>query len=837
MRTLKINTFIAEHPVLRRLIQPKRIPLLFSVTIVAGIFYHYAPKLTWLWILLSLLIQAPLFRLFDYVKKHPFIGGIAYVMTGAAFVAVAAVLIQIGQDMPPFAPSDPNRQLDFLVWFLTPQSVLTTTAYEGGAAETVSTAMRLLSTEYLGYTLALFALFTMFIATTAYYFTLVRYRVLMSFVVMIFPFAIYAKESETMPVPSIIILLVCYFAVMIYCRQAHGEDSEVVQKYEPDAVSRLSMPQKKSAYAKVKPELLDGTFFNATGIFMAAATILILVIPKPEVEADRVIFDSMLDFSALSDRLMDAISAFTDSSDGGRYNNLNYSRTLFYTKANEPLNLRLNTYTDYHYDSDSWTSYPEVDGMPDQRTTDFEEHEYFRSAAEYADPAEIVGAIQQLAKSEPDFAERYGLEALAALPDTDASGYYGKLTVQAAMVNNYYAFPAPLHVKRMELRNYLDQPVPVFMNRSGILYRYSVFMQYFENYDIDYLSDRYANSDAAQALMKAMDGETWHGLLFDALMRTDKDSPAYNIFRDACIADTAAREYADYCSGTSETPERVRALAQELTAGLHSDYEKAMAIRDYLRFGEDFVYSLDYRKSDAENVETFLLDTKIGVCYEYASAMTELCRAAGLTVRYVEGYSMSEPDNRVLRDNDWDYAITTDHGHAFVDVYTPGYGWMMLDATSGNVIDAQKTKVNILATLQYSGLILFGAALVLLLLLKWLIPMLREKLFRRKFRRNRDAAAVTEAFARLRRQWHADPAETARTLCAEKSAFLQLDLNELLSGFESAVYAERCDAETADRVYRVYCAAYDAWKPACRQHRKAEKAARRAAKKAATPTD
>ena len=837
MRNLKINSMIAEHPFLRRLIQPKRIPLLFSVTIVAGIFYHYAPKLTWLWILLALLIQAPLFRLFDYVKKHPFIGGIAYIMTGAAFVAAAAVMIRLGADTLPFAPADETRRLDFMVWFLTPQSVLQTVEYEGGAASAVSMTMRLFSTDYLGYTLALFLLFTMFIATTAYYFTLVRYRVLMSFVVMIFPFAIYAKEAETMPVPSIIILLVCYFAVMIYCRQAHGEDSEVVQKYEPDVVSRLSVPNKKSAYAKVKPELLDGTFFNAAGIFMAAATILILVIPKPEVEADRVVFDSMLDFSALSDRLMDAISAFTESSDGGTYNNLNYTRTLFYTQAGEPLNLRMRTFSQYHYDSDKWTASEQYDGMPDRTATSFTERPYFRSVAEYADPAEVLTLIQRLARENPDYAETYGLSELAAMPDIDASQYYMPLKIQAAMVNNYYAFPAPLHVKKMQLKNYLNDIVPVYMNKSSILFRYSVFTQYFEEYNIEYFSERFANTDVMQSVMRRFDAETWNKLLFDGLFLTEFQSDDYELLTDAYVASTRAEKYAEQCREESGTPARVTALAESLTEGLGSDYEKAMAIRDYLRFNPDFVYSKEYQKSSTANVESFLFDTKIGVCYEYASAMAELCRAAGLSVRYVEGYQMSESDKRLLRDEQWDYAITTEHGHAFVDVYIPGFGWMMFDATSGNVIDTQKTKVNVIATLQYSGLILFAAALVLLLLLKWLVPLLREKLFRRRFRRDRNAAAVTEAFARLRRQWQAHPAQTARTLCAEKSAFLDLDLGELLSGFESAVYAERCDAETADRVYQVYCAAYDAWKPACKRHRKAEKAARKAARRKVSPTD
>ncbi|MBR4201714.1 MAG: hypothetical protein IKQ91_10685, partial [Oscillospiraceae bacterium] len=223
---MKNESVIQRNPLLRWLIQPSRIPLLFSVTVVAGIFYHYAANLTLLWILLSLLIQTGLFRLFDFVKKRPLIGGVLYILTGIAVLALAVAFILLGRRTPFWAPADSSLQIDFMVWFLTPQSVL--------------------AAKYMGYTVGLFLLFTMFIATTAYYFTMVRYRVLMSFVVMIFPFAIYAKENETMPVVSILILLTCYFAVMIYCRQAHAEDCEVVQRYVPDTVSRLQTPSRKS---------------------------------------------------------------------------------------------------------------------------------------------------------------------------------------------------------------------------------------------------------------------------------------------------------------------------------------------------------------------------------------------------------------------------------------------------------------------------------------------------------------------------------------------------------------------------------------------------------------
>lgn len=820
-----------EHPFLRRLIQPKQIPLLFSVTIIAGIFYHYAPKLTWLWIILSLVIQSLLFRLFDYVKKHPLLGGIAYVMTGAAFVAAAFGLIHLGLETVPFAPSDPSKQLNFLVWFLTPQSVLTTGSYDAADSIILSEQMQRLSTEYLGYTLALFTLFSMFIATTAYYFTLVRYRVLMSFVVMIFPFAIYAKENETMPVLSIIILLVCYFAVMIYCRQAHGEDAAVVQKYEPDTVSRLSMPNKKSAYAKVKPELLDGAFFNATGIFMAAATILVLVIPKPEVEADRTLFDSLLDFSALSDVLMDAISAFANSSDGSNFEMTNYSRSLFYADCKEPLNLQFRTFSNYDYDADIWLA-SEYDGRPDANDKRYVMRDGFRTVAETADPDQVIGALYALAKADPEFAETCGLQAFAAQPQPDAEQYYTDLLVESATYGKFSVFPVPLHVRKSHARNYLDDNIDMHMNSSNVMFRYSGTMFIGERYEINYLSDRYRTEPAVDTLLKTQNAESWHTILTEAVNRTQDADPSHNVLQDALDACCEADAYAMSCEAESQTPERVRQLAEDLTQGMTSDFDKAMAIRDYLRYNDDFTYSRDFRKTDSDNVETFLFDRKIGVCVQFASAMTEMCRAVGLPTRYAEGYSMSEPDTRNLIGGRRDFAITTDHGHAFVNVYIAGYGWMMLDPTSGNIVEQTRTKVNVLATLQYSGLILFCVALVLIVLLKWILPLLTEKLFRRKFRRKRDAEAVTEAFARLRKQWGADPSETARTLCEKQSAFLQVDLSELCSGFESAVYAERCDGEAADRVYQVYCAAYDAWKPACKRQRQEKRLARKAARRA-----
>ena len=801
-----------RFPFLKWLLQARRIPLLFSVTIVSGIFYHYAPTLTVLWILLSLLLQTPLFRLFDYMKKHRLLGGLIYCVTGAVFLAASFLMIWLGNNAPVFAPDDQSLRLDFLIWFLTPQSVLVT--------------------NYLGYTLGLFLLFTFFIASVAYYFTLVRYRVLMSFVVMIFPFAIYAKENETMPIPSIIILLVCYFAVMVYCRQAHAEDPDVSQQYAPNAESRLKMPPKQSPYAKVKPEFLDAAFFRATGIFLAASIILVLVIPKPAVTADRAYLDNALNVSWLTDYLMDAIEGFTDTSDGGNYSEQTYSRALYHTRADENLNLRVRTLTDYHYDSDSWTA-SAYDMPPVQDSVDYYDMDGFRTVAHEPDAAKLSDLIRQTAKADPAFAAKWGLQRLTAeVPDLNS--FYHRLTVEAAS-SNYNIYPAPTQVQQVTA-NLFRSPsnsgkYPIFQNQSEVLFSYRAAPGSRGEYSLSYLSPQFAETEAEKQLLTAFDLAQWEEFVPELLHAAENAGLDVQQARLARMSLYSAQEYAD--SVESHTPLQVRQLAESLTAGLDSDYEKAMAIRDHLRFSGEYLYSLTFPITDADNVQTFLFQNKTGVCYQFASAMAEMCRSVGLITRYVEGYSMSESDDRIVGGSEWDYVITTDHGHAFTEVYIPAYGWMMLDATAGNLLESGSSKNHVLASLQFSGLILFAAALLVLLLVFKLIPLLREKLFRSRFRKLRNAQAVQEAFARLRKQWQADPAETARVLCEKQSGFLGVDLADLLAGFEQTVYADRCDPETADRVYQAYCAAYDAFKPACKRQKKAEKAARKAAKQAA----
>ena len=120
----------------------------------------------------------------------------------------------------------------------------------------------------------------------------------------------------------------------------------------------------------------------------------------------------------------------------------------------------------------------------------------------------------------------------------------------------------------------------------------------------------------------------------------------------------------------------VQELADEITAMAKTPFEKAMALQNYLT--RNYRYSLDVGEhpENIDFVTSFLLDTKKGYCTYFASAMTVLCRMAGLPARYVEGY-VAEPDEKGQA------LVTGLNAHAWTEVYFSGFGWLTFDATPG----------------------------------------------------------------------------------------------------------------------------------------------------------
>lgn len=130
-----------------------------------------------------------------------------------------------------------------------------------------------------------------------------------------------------------------------------------------------------------------------------------------------------------------------------------------------------------------------------------------------------------------------------------------------------------------------------------------------------------------------------------------------------------------YLSLPETVPERVLALARDLTATEPTPYGRAQAIETYLR---RFPYSLDVPPppSDRDVVDYFLFDLQKGYCGYYATAMTVLARAAGLPARLAEGYASGTYDWENSR-----YVVTEADAHAWSEVYFPSHGWIRFEPT------------------------------------------------------------------------------------------------------------------------------------------------------------
>lgn len=115
-------------------------------------------------------------------------------------------------------------------------------------------------------------------------------------------------------------------------------------------------------------------------------------------------------------------------------------------------------------------------------------------------------------------------------------------------------------------------------------------------------------------------------------------------------------------------------LATQITQSEATPYEKAFALQNYL--SRNFRYTLDVAPQDStiDFVTNFLLNTKEGYCTYFASAMTVLCRMAGLPARYVEGYQAIPDENGIAN-------VTGLQAHAWTEVYFSGFGWLTFDAT------------------------------------------------------------------------------------------------------------------------------------------------------------
>lgn len=131
----------------------------------------------------------------------------------------------------------------------------------------------------------------------------------------------------------------------------------------------------------------------------------------------------------------------------------------------------------------------------------------------------------------------------------------------------------------------------------------------------------------------------------------------------------------------------VKSLAASITSGCATDYEKALALHDWVC--ENIYYDSDSISADTNSapyVATDVISKKRAVCLGYANLYAALCRSLSIPCNVVTGYALGVFETS---DNEWnDTNInTTEPNHAWNEVYIDNR-WIIVDTTwdSGNKI-------------------------------------------------------------------------------------------------------------------------------------------------------
>ena len=134
----------------------------------------------------------------------------------------------------------------------------------------------------------------------------------------------------------------------------------------------------------------------------------------------------------------------------------------------------------------------------------------------------------------------------------------------------------------------------------------------------------------------------------------------------------------NYLSLPENLPDRVTALAVDITKDYDNNYDKLKAIEAYLN---TYTYTTNPVKTPKgkDFVDYFLFDQKEGYCTYFASTMAVMGRCIGIPTRYVEGINADYKNSN----NDSVYAQPNSKAHAWVEAYIEGIGWIPFEPTAG----------------------------------------------------------------------------------------------------------------------------------------------------------
>lgn len=134
--------------------------------------------------------------------------------------------------------------------------------------------------------------------------------------------------------------------------------------------------------------------------------------------------------------------------------------------------------------------------------------------------------------------------------------------------------------------------------------------------------------------------------------------------------------------------ERTKDLVKKITLLKKNDFEKAVAIENYLRNNYEYNLNVDEVPENQEFIDYFLFDSKEGYCTYYATSMAVMLRLAGIPSRYIEGFLVQDSVEKGI------YEVRNKDAHAWVEAFIEPAGWMTFEATTPYAIETRLENYN-----------------------------------------------------------------------------------------------------------------------------------------------
>ncbi len=162
-----------------------------------------------------------------------------------------------------------------------------------------------------------------------------------------------------------------------------------------------------------------------------------------------------------------------------------------------------------------------------------------------------------------------------------------------------------------------------------------------------------------------------------ALMPDEKDAAAY-IASVSDPEDPIWEEMLEkYLNVPSCVSSQVWTMTENALRGIMDPLDRALALKKYLVNTYPYNLETGTPQADEDFVSWFLLEEQQGYCTYFASAMTIMCRMAGIPARYAVGYAFVPSGDGVD-------TVYSGMGHAWTEIYLKGFGWLTIDATGSS---------------------------------------------------------------------------------------------------------------------------------------------------------